>query len=115
MEQQRRRPAYASAQSDQRHCTSLFDNFLELNYIKSNLTHVCHLAVEALTCNSHVNYITIKHVQIISNMSNTKLCIIFFPRVDCLKSTQLNAANSQYALKQHTHTILQLHTLLYFK
>ena len=45
-----------------------------------------------------------------------QLYIIFiYPHADCLKSTKLNAANSQCALKQHMYTILQLYTLLYFK
>ena len=47
---------------------------------------------------------------------NTKRYIIFiYPHVDCLKSTNLNAATSQFAFKQHMHTTLQLYTLLYFK
>ena len=51
-----------------------------------------------------------------SYYSNIKLYSIFiYPHADCLKSTLLNAANSQYALKQHINAILQLYTSLYFK
>ena len=75
---------------------------------------VGYLEGGALPCNSHVNYVTLNISK--SYCSNTKLYIFFiYTHADCLKSTQLNAANSQYAIKQHIHTILQLYTLLYFK
>ena len=78
------------------------------------MTHVGYPAVGALPCNSHVNYVTLNISK--SYCSNTKLYIIFiYPHARCLKNTELNAANSQYALKQHMHPILQLYTLLYLK
>ena len=40
-------------------------DFLKLHYIRSKMTHVGHLAVGALPCNSHANYITLNHLQIL--------------------------------------------------
>ena len=40
-------------------------DFLKLSYIRSKLTHVDYLAVGALPCNSYVNYLTLKYLQII--------------------------------------------------
>ena len=40
-------------------------DFLKLRYIRSKMTHVGHLAVGALPCNSHVNCVTLKHLQIL--------------------------------------------------
>ena len=78
---------------------------------------VGYLAVGTVPCNSHVNYVTLKHLQIIlfkyKAIHNFYLSTYFiYPHADCLQITYLNAANSQYAFKQHMHTKLQLYTLL---
>ena len=65
-------------------------DFLKLRYIRNRMTHVGHLAVGALPCDSNVNYYC----------SNIKLFMIYiYPHADCLKNTSLNAANGQHALK----------------
>ena len=78
------------------------------------MIYVGYLEGGALPCNSHVDYITLNISKFYC--SNTKLLLIFiYTHADCLKSPKLNAANSQYAIKQHIHTIVQLYTLLYVK
>ena len=77
------------------------------------MTYVGHLTVGVLPCDSHVNYVTLKHLQIL--LFKCKIIHNFiYPHIDFLKA-KLNVENSQYALKQHMHTILQLDTSLYFK
>ena len=39
-------------------------NFLKLHFIRRKMTHVGHLTAGALPCNSHVNYVTLKHILI---------------------------------------------------
>ena len=60
-------------------------DFLKLRYIRNKMTHVGHLAVGALPCDSHVNYVTLKHLSIL--LFKYKLYIIFIhPHADCLKT-----------------------------
>ena len=70
---------------------------LSIHCIRSKMTHVGYLAVGALPCNSHVNYVTLKHLQILL-FKYKAIDIFIYPHADCLKSTLLNAENSQYTL-----------------
>ena len=47
-------------------------DFLKLHYIRNKMTRVDYLAVGALPCNSHAQYVSIKRLQIILFKYKTK-------------------------------------------
>ena len=51
------------------------------------MTHVGYLAVGALPCNSHVNYVTLKHIQTLLFKYKALHIFYYYLHTDCLKST----------------------------
>ena len=50
------------------------------------MTHVGHLAVGALPCNSHVNYVTLKYLQILLFKYKAKHSFLFIHMLIVLKA-----------------------------
>ena len=79
---------------------------MKLHDIRYKMTHV-----SSLTCNSHVNYVTLLLFK--SYCADTKLYLILVYRhAYCFKSIYQIAANSKYAFKQYTSLKWQLYMLL---